>query len=221
MPRILLVSDMHGELSHLLKALDVEQPDMLICAGDWGDPGTVPEDVYHQIIHRLPVVTVYGNHDDQKLLQSLHNRDGTPILVPHGEIIELLGLRIAGVSGIWAKSHKKPHYILAEEVIEAAQNVAEHDDAHVDIWISHGCPIGISDFTHKGTHGGQRCFLDAFKIVQPRLYVCGHLHRPQHRQLKSGAIIINVGYTACGDYAVVNIDAQGCILEKHVMASAM
>ncbi len=51
----------------------------------------------------------------------------------------------------------------------------------VDILLTHGCPIGLADLTPAGRHGGQRCFLDAFKTVQPRLHLCGHLHLAQER----------------------------------------
>jgi Icc-related predicted phosphoesterase len=114
---------------------------------------------------------------------------------------------LSGINGIWAKSHKQPHYVLEEEVLAA---VRELEDQGVDVLLTHGCPVGLSDLTPHGRHGGQRCFLDALKVVRPRLYVCGHLHVPQQRSLKDGTWIINAGCTARGDYAVVEIDPERC-----------
>lgn len=218
MVRVLLVSDMHGDLTHLFSALDAEQPDLLICAGDWGDPETVPSETYEQLLARLPILTVYGNHDDIGLLSRLRNADGTPVLLRDGDIVEVKGITLTGINGIWAKSKRKPFYTLDEEVLEAANAVASKGVC-VHVLISHACPIGIADMTPKGTHGGQRCFLEAFKLIRPKLYVCGHLHLPQHRQLKDGALIINVGYTRAGDYAVVAVGNDKCVIEKIVVRS--
>lgn len=218
MVRVLLVSDMHGEFEHLLKAIDAEQPDVIICAGDWGDPNTVPRELCEQLVRRFHIVTVYGNHDDINLLEELRNTDGTPVLVKNGEVIEVRGIKVTGINGIWAKSKRKPFYVLEEEVISAAQRVAS-ECGDVDVLVTHPCPIGIADMTPKGTHGGQRCFLEAFKLIRPRLYVCGHLHVSQHKQLRDGSIIVNVGYTAKGDYAVAVMGKNECVLERHVMAS--
>ncbi len=75
--------------------------------------------------------------------------------------------------------------------------------------VTHGCPIGLADEVPGGGHGGQRCFLDAFRLISSRLYLCGHLHLPQKRVLKDGRTIINVGYAMEGDCWIVNITEQG------------
>jgi Icc-related predicted phosphoesterase len=71
----------------------------------------------------------------------------------------------------------------------------------------------VADFTPTGRHGGQRCFLEAFKTVAPRLHLCGHLHVAQERVLKDGHKIINVGQTPEGSIAVVQFDRAAGILE--------
>lgn len=151
-----------------------------------------------------------------ELLKALKNRDGSPVLLPHGEFMEVRGIRFAGISGIWAKSHKKPYYITDEEVTAIAQKLA---GKNVTILVTHGCPIGLADETPKGTHGGQRCFLDAFKIVNPKAHLCGHLHKPQLRQLKSGQFVLNVGITALGDYAVLEISPENVSIVKRIAQS--
>lgn len=215
MLRALLISDMHGDLTHLFSALDFEQPDLVICAGDWGDPGTIPVETYRGLLERFPIVTVYGNHDDIGLLSILQNADGTPVLLRNGEVIEIKGVTIAGINGIWAKSKRKPFYVLDEEVVEAAERVASLG-INVQVLVTHACPIGIADMTPKGTRGGQRCFLEALKLIRPKLYVCGHLHLPQHRRLKDGTLIVNVGWTKGGDYTVVALGKNECVLEKAI-----
>jgi len=214
--RTLVVGDMHGQLKTLWEALKEEQPELLICTGDWGDPGQIELADYLAVTELVTVYSVYGNHDDLALLRELKNRDGSPVLLPHDGFVEMRGIRIAGISGIWAKSHRKPHYITDEEVLAVAQNLAGKG---ITVLVTHGCPIGLADETPKGTRGGQRCFLDAFKIVQPKVHLCGHLHKPQLRELKSGQLVLNVGTTALGDYAVLEIEPEKVSVVKRVTAS--
>ncbi len=214
--RTLVIGDMHGQMRFVWQALDGEQPELLLCVGDWGDVGQIPREDYEAVLDRVPTYTVFGNHDDLALLEKLRNRNGTPVLIPQGEIVEVQGIRLAGIGGIWAKSHKKPHYITDEEVLAIAQKLAGRS---VTILLTHGCPIGLADETPKGTRGGQRCFLDAFKVIQPLAHLCGHLHKPQRRQLKSGQFVLNVGATALGDYAVLDIEPDRITMVKQVTPS--
>jgi Icc-related predicted phosphoesterase len=103
--------------------------------------------------------------------------------------------------GIWAKSHRQPHYVTDEDVKAAAAQII--DSGGADVLMTHGCPVGLADRTPRNTHGGQRCFLEAFQSIQPRLHLCGHLHVPQERALKDGRKVINVGATPQGTVVVV------------------
>lgn len=207
---------MHGQLKAMWDALNQEKPELLICVGDWGDLGQIDLSDYLAILEIVTVYSVYGNHDDLELLKTLKNLDGSPVLLPHGEVFEVKGITIAGINGIWAKSHKKPYYITDEEVLAIARNLAGKG---VTVLVTHGCPIGLADETPKGTHGGQKCFLDAFKIVNPKVHLCGHLHKPQLRKLKSGQIVLNVGTTSLGDYALLDISPERVTILKRVTNS--
>lgn len=213
--RTVVIGDMHGNLSFVWQAINEGKPELLLCTGDWGDPDQIPITDYDTIIALVPTYTVFGNHDDLALLRKLRNQDGSFVLLQHGEVVEFQGIRLAGISGIWAKSHKKPYYITDEEVVAIAQRLAGKG---VTVLLSHGCPIGLADETLKGTRGGQRCFLDAFKLMQPLAHLCGHLHKPQLMQLKSGQFVLNVGMTALGDYAVLDIAPESVDIVKFVTA---
>ena len=123
-----------------------------------------------------------------------------------GKVHEIDGLRLAAIGGIWAKSHAKPHYVTDVDVEVAAARIARAGP--VDILLTHACPIGLADLTPSGRHGGQRCFLDAFKVISPRLHLCGHLHLAQEHILKDGRKVINVGATPEGSVALVDFDAN-------------
>jgi Icc-related predicted phosphoesterase len=123
-------------------------------------------------------------------------------------------VRIAAIGGIWAKSHRLRHYVTDDDVAEAADRIAAAGP--VDILLTHACPIGLADVTPSGRHGGQRCFLEAFQTVKPRLHLCGHLHVPQQRVLKDGRQIINVGTTSQGSFVVIEFDAKTRQLDAHL-----
>jgi uncharacterized protein len=212
--RILVVSDMHGDLNAIHRACRAEKPDLILSCGDWGDTDQVTEADLLKIQEFAPLYTTFGNHDPMDALSSLRNQDGTPSLLAPGATVVIADLRLAAIGGIWAKSHAKPHYVTDQDVAAAAARIASAGPT--DVLLTHGCPIGLADITPSGRHGGQRCFLDANKIISPRLHFCGHLQLPQERALKDGRKVINVGVTPEGSYAVAEFDPSRHTLEARL-----
>jgi Icc-related predicted phosphoesterase len=207
--RLVAVGDLHGETGQLFRLLDAEVPDGLLCVGDWGDPGQITDATWAELLARVPVLTVYGNHDDLPLLATLRNRDGSPVLLGQGERRgDFCGLSVAGVSGIWAKSHRLPHYVTDEDVTCWAASLAAAGPPP-DILLTHGCPLGVADRTPSGRPGGQRCFLELLKTVRPRVYLCGHLHVAQRRDLASDppCAVLNTGALPQGALPYVLLEA--------------
>jgi uncharacterized protein len=211
MMRILVVSDLHGDLTAAQRACDVVRPDLILSCGDWGDPNQVTRDDLTAFLDMATLYTTFGNHDPIELLSLLQNRDGTQVLLAQGAAQVVGGLRLAAIGGIWAKSHAKPHYVTDADVAESAAQVAKAGP--IDILLTHGCPIGLADLTPSGRHGGQRCFLEASKIIAPRVHLCGHLHRAQERILKDGRKVINIGATPEGWYVIAQFDPSSDTLE--------
>jgi uncharacterized protein len=212
--RILVVSDLHGDLDSVARAYDSHRPDLILSCGDWGDPDEVGEPAVTAFLERVPIYTTFGNHDQLDLLSRLQNQDGSTVLLGQGAVHEFGGLRLAAIGGIWAKSHAKPHYVTDADVALAALTIA--GSGPVDILLTHGCPVGLADLTPTGRHGGQRCFLDAFKTIAPRLHLCGHLHLAQERILKDGRKVINVGATPEGSFVIVDFDATRKTLDARL-----
>jgi Icc-related predicted phosphoesterase len=201
--RILAVSDLHGDLDPARRALAAANPDLLVCCGDWGDPGEVTLADLEWFTARGPVLTVFGNHDPLEALVQWRNSDGTPVVLLHGEVRAVGPARIAGISGIWAKSHAKPYYITDEEVAAVAERTAAQGP--VDLLLTHGAPLGVADLTVEGRHGGHRCFLDAFRRIGPRVYLAGHLHRCQEHRTRDGRVLRNVGRTPRGEATLMSV----------------
>lgn len=67
--RLGLISDVHGQLDALLRALDLLQQagaDRIVCAGDLVDKGPHPNEVVTALNENL-ITTVLGNHDEAAL----------------------------------------------------------------------------------------------------------------------------------------------------------
>ena len=212
--RVLVVSDLHGDLDAAIRARRQFQPDLLLSCGDWGDPAQVAEADLAAFVDVGPVFTTFGNHDPLDLLARVNNRDGSPILLASGSVREVAGLKLAAIGGIWAKSHAKAHYVTDADVAEAASRIAQ--SGRVDVLITHACPIGLADLTPTGRHGGQRCFLDAFKTIAPRLHLCGHLHAAQEHKVHDGRKVINAGATPAGSVVIVEFDAERGTIEARL-----
>ena len=204
--RILVVSDLHGDLDAAREALAHFRPDALLCCGDWGDPGEVDGAGLEALVASQPSASTFGNHDPLDLLARLRDATGTPVLIDQGTTRDIAGLRVGAIGGIWAKSHRQPYYVTDEDVARHAAAVASAGP--VDVLLTHGCPSGLADLTPSGRHGGQRCFLDANKAVAPRIHLCGHLHVAQGRTLKDGRQILNVGATPDGPVVVIDTDSD-------------
>ena len=56
--------------------------------------------------------------------------------------------------------------------------------------------------------------------MQPRLHLCGHLHRAQERILKDGRKVINVGATPEGSIVLVEFDPKRKTLEARLESFA-
>jgi Icc-related predicted phosphoesterase len=209
---ILVVSDLHGDLGAARRAIERFPPDLLLSCGDWGDPDEVDDAVLAAFSGRGRVLTTFGNHDALSVLKRWRNSDGTPVLLGQGEVRDIEGLRVAAIGGIWAKSHRLPHYVTDADVADAALRIARAGP--IDILLTHGCPIGLADLTLKGNHGGQRCFLEANKAIAPRVHICGHLHVAQERSLKDGRQVLNVGATPEGTVAI--IERKGTVLTARI-----
>jgi uncharacterized protein len=212
--RVLVISDLHGDLNSVERAYENYRPDLILSCGDWGDPDQVTESAVSAILERIPIYTTFGNHDPVEALARLRNQDGSTVLLGQGDVQHFGGLRLAAIGGIWAKSHAKPHYMTDADVADVAARIARAGP--VDILLTHACPIGLADLTPSGRHGGQRCFLDAFKTIAPRLYLCGHLHVAQEHILKDRRKVINVGATPEGSIVIVDFDFQQKTLEARL-----
>lgn len=209
--KIAAVSDLHGDFEAVYELIKKEKPNMLLCAGDWGTAEEISEQDFKPIIDKVPIITIFGNNDDLDLLARLRNQDGSPIFLETGKPKQIGKLSVAGINGIRAKSHKKAWYITDEEVIAAAKHLV---DQNVDILLTHECPVGMADLAPTGQHAGKPSFTQAFKLIQPKIHLCGHLHRKSSYATKDGKFVVNIGITKEGDYVLIHPENGGLQFES-------
>lgn len=212
--KIAAISDLHGYLEPVHKILDLEKPELLLCAGDWGTEEEISQADLESVTQKIHTFTIYGNNDALDFLPKIKNQNDASILITTGSNQQFDNLIVGGINGIWAKSHQKPWYITDEEVIEAAHKLGEQS---VDILMTHECPVGMADLTPVGRHGGKRSFTEAFKIVQPKLHICGHLHRKSSYKTKDGKWVVNVGQSSEGDYLIVYYENNTIEFESRII----
>jgi uncharacterized protein len=212
--QILVISDLHGDFTLAERACRELRPDLLLSCGDWGDPDQVSPQQLERFLDLCTTFSTFGNHDPLTLLGSATNRDGSAVLLGQGEIRDHNGLILAAIGGIWAKSHRMPHYVTDQDVAGWAEQIARQGP--IDLLLTHACAVGLADLTPSGRHGGQRCFLEAQKTIAPRLHLCGHLHVAQEKTLRDGRKIINVGATPEGSIVLVQFDPAARGLTSHL-----
>src|SRR5258708_6923862 len=137
--KILVISDLHADFSLAIQACEDTRPELLLCCGDWGDAHLVTAADLDRFLEFCPVFTTFGNHDPLDLLAGAKNRDGSSVLLGQGQTRNLNGLCLASIGGIWAKSHKLPHYVTVEDVARFAHEIAAAGP--IDILLTHACPI--------------------------------------------------------------------------------
>ncbi|GAB3804257.1 metallophosphoesterase family protein [Humibacter antri] len=194
MPRIALISDVHGNtpaLVAVLQAIDADAVDLIVDLGDIASGGVDPRGTLDLLRARTDILTVRGNHERQLLTLPSHDMSASDRLASGVLTSEdrawLSGLpvRLEPVPGVLA-FHGAPEddlcYLLetvdshAEDSLRAATN--EEIAARLGEWAG-----------------------------RFELYVCGHTHLQRTRRLPDGALVVNpgsVGWPAYEDDAPVH-----------------
>lgn len=215
--RILLVSDVHygRKLFHghdqskafdwLYGVVEGEKPDLLLSAGDFGDEAS-PK-LFHLILESTCLFTIYGNHDNVELMQTLKNRDGSPCLLQDGLVRNYEGLKLAGISGNIVKIKRKVHHKTVEEVREVISKYA-HLREVIDVLITHEAPK--HELISRGKTLGNDALHDATERLRPKLYLCGHVHIPSQILKLNNTTLINLdSSTRHQEYVIAEYEEGG------------
>jgi len=175
------------------------KPDLILSAGD------LPFDYLENLVTRaaVPLLYVPGNHDaDVKF----HRGTYGPVVVEEpipgpegcdnvdGKILEVDGLRIAGLGGSIRYREGPNQYTQAAMRRRAlALELRARLRKPPDVLLTHSPPRGLGDGDDL-PHQGFEAFNRLLTVLHPRLMVHGHLHpygrQRQDRQL-GGTLIVN------------------------------
>lgn len=206
MPRILAVADevVPGLWTEAVRA---HQVDLVVGAGD------LPFDYLDYLASRLdrPCVFVPGNHDPDLSGYSdscgMTMRAGLPEQWPgppgalnaDGRIVEVAGLRIAGLGGS-QRYRQGPNQWTEAQQSRRARRLrwrAALSRRPVDLVITHAPPRHCGDREDR-PHRGFECLHDLIGALRPAMLVHGHIHphgQPvPDRQLGHTLVVNAVGY---------------------------
>lgn len=138
----------------------------------------------------LPLYYVNGNHDF--ILPSDEQQFGIDL---HARMVETDDLILCGFAGTnW---YKQDHYQFNENQMhritqlvrlklklnQIKNTLLKHKTNKPIIVLSHATPLGIHD-RNNATPGGFKCFLNFIKVVQPLLWLHGHVHLQSFNQIQ-------------------------------------
>ena len=189
--RILALSDTHGRLPDL----DVTEADCVMIAGDVCPGGShLPElqrpwleGEFSRWVEALdrPVYLALGNHDFVDNFEGPPNlRYGTDRIVDDILLFSWTPYYCGG----WAWEE-------GELFLSQVLRVILADRAVPPIWLSHSPPWGVCDGRGKNDKNGSLALWEAIVKYQPRLVICGHIHRGVGRGKIGRTQVYNVAVT--------------------------
>lgn len=200
--KLLCYADAHGidNLNSIILKTKLKY-DYIVFAGDLGE-----NIVNWKFVRNLPMINIYGNHDDVEKFKTL------PFWLPDYEMKTFGGLKFLGINGNFAKKIKKPHHKIASDVYYMIMEKA----LNPDVVVSHEPPYGSCDFIKRKFHGGSTMLASLLLKLQPKLWVCGHLYSDRERVSKiNNTTIINTNkYPIIVDISSGGIKSVKPILNK-------
>ena len=174
MPRLLLFSDVHGDLDACRRLVEkAEAADVVVGAGDFcvmRRDLQAPIDALSAI--ETPTVLVPGNAESGEELRAAC-ADWPSARVLHGDGCTIRGLSFYGIGGgIPVTPFGAWSYDFSEE--EAGRLLADCPEEAV--LVSHSPPKGAVDRDSKGQSLGSTAVRATIEDRAPRLTVCGHIH---------------------------------------------
>ena len=151
-------------------------PDAVVLLGDlepeWLDQlGRFPD---------LPVLGVYGNHDDGRYLEARNTTD------LHLTTAEVGALTFTGFQGCVRYKRGAPLQYTQAEARRLARRLPD-----ADVLLSHAPPRGVHEEPHDDrAHEGFEALLTYIERVQPLVAIHGHTPAPPRRPDRVGATTI-------------------------------
>jgi len=195
--RILVFSDIHGDLAALGRLLDVDA-DYYIAAGDLANWARGLDSAGAVLQRRAPRVYVLpGNHEHESQIEAFCSRfELNPM---HGRHFEVEGWHIAGLG----HSNPTPFHTPGEYTeAELAARLQPFSTLHPLVLVCHCPPYRTAlDRAAPGLHFGSTAVREFIEQHHPAWFLCGHIHEAAGVQ------------TTLGSTHAVNAGKKGFLLE--------
>lgn len=171
--RLLALADQEPYVP-LAVLLTDHRPDVVVTLGDL-EPDAL--DVLCRF--DVPVLGVYGNHDDGRYLEAANLTD------LHLAAATIGGVRFAGFEGAPRYRHGAALQFTQEEASALARRLPE-----ADVLLTHTPPRGVHDEPDDRAHEGFDALLEYVERVQPRLHLHGHTPSPPRPDTRVGVTTV-------------------------------
>jgi len=169
--KILAFSDIHTDLAACERIVAAGgDADLVIGAGDFAQRREGLAEVMDALKSLAPkAIYVPGNNETYDEIAA-----ATTATVLHGASVEIDGCTILGIGAAVPAVNPKgwTSYNMTED--EAAAMLAPVE--HCDILVSHSPPWQIADKHQSIGHIGSKTLLAEIGRLQPKLFLCGHVH---------------------------------------------
>lgn len=168
--RLLILAD-DAPFVSLGALVETHAPDAVVALGDLEPDVLDPLGRYDG----LPVLGVYGNHDDGRYLEAANTTN------LHLRRAEVRGVAFAGFEGCVRYAAGAPLQYTQREAARLARRLPE-----AEVLISHAPPRGVHEEPDDRAHEGFDALRDYDLRVAPRLHLHGHTPAPARRAARLG-----------------------------------
>lgn len=172
--KIAVFSDVHGNkhaLDEVLKHIQSQNPDLVICLGDLIGYGAFPDEVV-QTIKAAGIPTVMGNYDDaianQRMICGCDYKD---------ERAAELGVK----SITWTLENTSEE---SKDYMRSLPDRITKEIGDYKIMFVHGSPRRLNEYLFEDAPAGE--IASMMEDAGVNVLVCGHTHLPYHRVLEFG-----------------------------------
>jgi Icc-related predicted phosphoesterase len=217
--KVLLVTDIHGDVEKLDKILDRENFDAVLCGGDLSDANEFSDyagrldDVLEAFDRKEKLVkAVPGNMDPEeecvrKLMETRMNL--------HKKIASLGNFEAVGFGG-GQTPYGTPFEPSDKDIVDALDTLHGRMTSDTKVAVIHQPPkdteLDIVEGDHVGSEGVR-------KLIEDKdfdLLLTGHIHESRGKTGISGTVAVNPGPVMEGYYAVAEIDGSVSVEMKEL-----
>jgi Icc-related predicted phosphoesterase len=183
MTRLMVFSDIHGDVHALRKAMDVEA-DYYFAAGDLVNWGRGLDKMAEPMLEKKDRVYVLpGNHESAADIASFCERHGFHDF--HGGTLEVAGVHVAGLGYSSPTPFDTPGEYSEDELRE---RLGKFGGLKPLVLVCHAPPYDTElDQVHEGLHAGSKAVREFIEKHQPRDFFCGHIHEAAGVGIEMGA----------------------------------